>query len=107
MLVSCQFFTFPSLLMIIYVCVYVPLQIHRWHIDLEPWAGESHSLEEEATRFLNYITTPQVSHRPVNSHWLFKLVLTVYLFKQAMFSSKVPCTILKINVEIGGGQMQI
>ncbi|KAM8832256.1 putative methyltransferase-like protein 24 [Spinachia spinachia] len=33
----------------------------RWHIDLEPWAGESHSLEEEAERFLNYITTPQVS----------------------------------------------
>ncbi|XP_039980557.1 methyltransferase-like protein 24 [Xiphias gladius] len=32
----------------------------RWHIDLEPWAGESHSLEEEAKRFLNYITTPQV-----------------------------------------------
>ncbi|XP_059211743.1 probable methyltransferase-like protein 24 [Centropristis striata] len=33
----------------------------RWHIDLEPWAGESHSLEDEAKRFLNYITTPQVS----------------------------------------------
>ncbi|TNN68603.1 Methyltransferase-like protein 24 [Liparis tanakae] len=33
----------------------------RWHIDLKPWAGESHSLEEEAKRFLDYITTPQVS----------------------------------------------
>ncbi|XP_038582532.1 methyltransferase-like protein 24 isoform X2 [Micropterus salmoides] len=33
----------------------------RWHIDLEPWASESHSLEDEAKRFLNYITTPQVS----------------------------------------------
>ncbi|XP_070782043.1 probable methyltransferase-like protein 24 isoform X1 [Enoplosus armatus] len=32
----------------------------RWHIDLEPWASESHSLEDEAKRFLNYITTPQV-----------------------------------------------
>ncbi|KAM8726647.1 putative methyltransferase-like protein 24 [Acanthopagrus schlegelii] len=33
----------------------------RWHIDLEPWASESHSLEDEAKRFLSYITTPQVS----------------------------------------------
>ncbi|XP_041661492.1 methyltransferase-like protein 24 [Cheilinus undulatus] len=33
----------------------------RWHIDLEPWASESHSLEDEAKRFLHYITTPQVS----------------------------------------------
>ncbi|XP_029132980.2 probable methyltransferase-like protein 24 [Labrus bergylta] len=33
----------------------------RWHIDLEPWASESHSLEDEAKRFLDYITTPQVS----------------------------------------------
>ncbi|XP_041815134.1 methyltransferase-like protein 24 [Chelmon rostratus] len=33
----------------------------RWHIDLEPWASDSHSLEDEAKRFLNYITTPQVS----------------------------------------------
>lgn len=38
------------------------LQTPRWHITLEPWASESHSLEEEAKRFLNYITTPQVSH---------------------------------------------
>lgn len=36
----------------------------RWHIDLEPWASESHSLEDEARRFLNYITTPQVSCAP-------------------------------------------
>uniref|UniRef100_UPI0037E96987 probable methyltransferase-like protein 24 n=1 Tax=Semicossyphus pulcher TaxID=241346 RepID=UPI0037E96987 len=33
----------------------------RWHIDLEPWASTSRSLEDEAKRFLNYITTPQVS----------------------------------------------
>ncbi|XP_037306201.2 probable methyltransferase-like protein 24 isoform X1 [Pungitius pungitius] len=32
----------------------------RWHIDWEPWAGERHSLQEEAERFLDYITTPQV-----------------------------------------------
>lgn len=42
-----------------------PLRPHRkslrWHIDLEPWASESHSLEDEARRFLHYITTPQVS----------------------------------------------
>ncbi|KAM9355939.1 putative methyltransferase-like protein 24 [Pholidichthys leucotaenia] len=42
-----------------------PLRLHRkaprWHIDLEPWASESHSLEDEAKRFLSYITTPQVS----------------------------------------------
>uniref|UniRef100_A0AAQ4RLD3 Methyltransferase like 24 n=2 Tax=Gasterosteus aculeatus TaxID=69293 RepID=A0AAQ4RLD3_GASAC len=38
-----------------------PHQTPRWHIDLEPWAAESHSLEEEAKRFLNYITTRQVS----------------------------------------------
>lgn len=33
----------------------------RWHIDLQPWSSESQSLEEEAKRFLSYITTPQVS----------------------------------------------
>ncbi|XP_072217866.1 probable methyltransferase-like protein 24 [Leuresthes tenuis] len=42
-----------------------PLQLHRkaprWHIDLQPWASENQSLEDEATRFLNYITAPQVS----------------------------------------------
>ncbi|XP_010733013.3 methyltransferase-like protein 24 [Larimichthys crocea] len=36
-------------------------KIPRWHIDLEPWASENHSLEDEAKRFLDYITTPQVS----------------------------------------------
>ncbi|XP_010880422.2 methyltransferase-like protein 24 [Esox lucius] len=36
----------------------------RWHIELEPWASDSHSLEEEARRFLHYITTPQVSCAP-------------------------------------------
>uniref|UniRef100_A0A3B4A1D1 Methyltransferase domain-containing protein n=1 Tax=Periophthalmus magnuspinnatus TaxID=409849 RepID=A0A3B4A1D1_9GOBI len=33
----------------------------RWHIDIEPWASERRSLEDEARRFLKYITTPQVS----------------------------------------------
>nr|XP_046148119.1 probable methyltransferase-like protein 24 [Oncorhynchus gorbuscha] len=36
----------------------------RWHIELEPWASDNHSLEEEARRFLHYITTPQVSCAP-------------------------------------------
>ncbi|KAK2846073.1 hypothetical protein Q7C36_010927 [Tachysurus vachellii] len=40
----------------------------RWKIKLQPWASESHSLEDEAFRFLKYITTPQVSCRnPANS----------------------------------------
>lgn len=42
------------------VCVSVLHQIPRWRIDLEPWASESRSLEDEAKRFLDYITTPQV-----------------------------------------------
>ncbi|KAM3602466.1 uncharacterized protein V6R79_004669 [Siganus canaliculatus] len=33
----------------------------RWHIDLQPWASDSHSLQDEAKRFLDYITTPQVT----------------------------------------------
>ncbi|KAJ3606523.1 hypothetical protein NHX12_026044 [Muraenolepis orangiensis] len=33
----------------------------RWRIELQPWASEHHSLEDEARRFLQYITTPQVS----------------------------------------------
>ncbi|KAG8444670.1 hypothetical protein GDO86_009729 [Hymenochirus boettgeri] len=32
----------------------------RWHIDLQPWATFSHSLDSEATRFLHYITTSQI-----------------------------------------------
>ncbi|XP_017349527.1 probable methyltransferase-like protein 24 [Ictalurus punctatus] len=40
----------------------------RWKIKLKPWASESHSLEDEAFRFIKYITTPQVSCRnPANS----------------------------------------
>ncbi|XP_030626693.1 methyltransferase-like protein 24 [Chanos chanos] len=35
-------------------------QVPRWRIELEPWASDRHSLEDEAQRFLNYITTPQV-----------------------------------------------
>ncbi|KAM4713586.1 putative methyltransferase-like protein 24 isoform 2-T2 [Anableps anableps] len=42
-----------------------PLSPHRkalrWHINLQPWASEHHSLEDEAKRFLSYITTPQVT----------------------------------------------
>ncbi|XP_043962041.1 methyltransferase-like protein 24 isoform X1 [Gambusia affinis] len=42
-----------------------PLNPHRkalrWHINLQPWASEHHSLEDEAKRFLSYITTPQVT----------------------------------------------
>ncbi|XP_054618593.1 probable methyltransferase-like protein 24 [Dunckerocampus dactyliophorus] len=33
----------------------------RWHIALQPWASHTHSLEDEAKRFLDYITTPQLS----------------------------------------------
>ncbi|XP_053566827.1 probable methyltransferase-like protein 24 [Bombina bombina] len=33
----------------------------RWHIDLQPWASTSHSLNDEASRFLNYITKSQIS----------------------------------------------
>ncbi|XP_043922629.1 methyltransferase-like protein 24 [Protopterus annectens] len=32
----------------------------RWHIDLQPWASSDHSFEQEALRFLDYITTPQI-----------------------------------------------
>ncbi|XP_063773199.1 probable methyltransferase-like protein 24 [Pseudophryne corroboree] len=32
----------------------------RWHIDLQPWASSLHSLNEEATRFLQYITKSQI-----------------------------------------------
>ncbi|XP_074043443.1 putative methyltransferase-like protein 24 [Macrotis lagotis] len=33
----------------------------RWHIDLQPWASPSQSLNEEAMRFLKYISTTQIS----------------------------------------------
>uniref|UniRef100_A0A3P9HDC0 Methyltransferase like 24 n=1 Tax=Oryzias latipes TaxID=8090 RepID=A0A3P9HDC0_ORYLA len=39
----------------------------RWHIDLQPWAGPKPSLEDEAKRFLSYITTPQVSCTSLSS----------------------------------------
>ncbi|CAH2252173.1 methyltransferase 24 [Pelobates cultripes] len=32
----------------------------RWHLDLQPWASFSHSLNDEAKRFLRYITTAQI-----------------------------------------------
>lgn len=37
------------------------LQPVRWHIDLQPWADPSHSLEEEARRFLNHISKSQIT----------------------------------------------
>ncbi|CAK6446694.1 unnamed protein product [Pipistrellus nathusii] len=33
----------------------------RWHIDLQPWAGPAQSLDEEASRFLRYISTTQIA----------------------------------------------
>ncbi|KAI1897618.1 hypothetical protein AGOR_G00085120 [Albula goreensis] len=39
-------------------------KVPRWHIDLQPWATPSHTLEDEAIRFLNYIKTPHVSCDP-------------------------------------------
>ncbi|XP_051020418.1 probable methyltransferase-like protein 24 [Acomys russatus] len=33
----------------------------RWHIELQPWAGPARSLDEEASRFLNYISTTQIA----------------------------------------------
>ncbi|VTJ82928.1 Hypothetical predicted protein, partial [Marmota monax] len=35
------------------------LQGPRWHIELQPWAGPAQSLDEEALRFLQYISTTQ------------------------------------------------
>ncbi|XP_061283589.1 probable methyltransferase-like protein 24 isoform X1 [Bos javanicus] len=32
----------------------------RWQIDLQPWAGPARSLDEEALRFLRYISTIQI-----------------------------------------------
>lgn len=71
---SCSFY---YLITCVCVCVCVPLQTPRWHIDLEPWASESHSLEDEAKRFLSYITTPQVSNHCLTSYWYFKWVPVV------------------------------
>ncbi|CAH6778251.1 Mettl24 [Phodopus roborovskii] len=33
----------------------------RWHIELQPWAGPAQSLDEEASRFLSYISTTQIA----------------------------------------------
>ncbi|KAB0355756.1 hypothetical protein FD755_021697, partial [Muntiacus reevesi] len=33
----------------------------RWQIDLQPWAGPARSLDEEAVRFLRYISTIQIA----------------------------------------------
>ncbi|KAJ1058793.1 hypothetical protein K5549_019501, partial [Capra hircus] len=37
------------------------LQGPRWQIDLQPWAGPARSLDEEALRFLRYISTIQIA----------------------------------------------
>lgn len=62
------------------VCMRVSLQTSRWHIDLEPWASESRSLEDEARRFLHYITTPQVSHNRLTSHRIFLKAAFIRVF---------------------------
>ncbi|XP_048386481.1 probable methyltransferase-like protein 24 isoform X1 [Stegostoma tigrinum] len=46
-------------------CSGSPLQGRRksrqWHIELQPWVSSYHSLEEEAARFLAYISSSQIS----------------------------------------------
>ncbi|KGL77101.1 Methyltransferase-like 24, partial [Tinamus guttatus] len=41
----------------------------RWHIELQPWASPTPSLDYEAVRFLKYISTSQISceHMNLNS----------------------------------------
>ncbi|XP_016105201.1 methyltransferase-like protein 24 [Sinocyclocheilus grahami] len=42
-------------------------RVSRWKIWLEPWAAETRGLQEEADRFLRYISTPQLScQRPAS-----------------------------------------
>uniref|UniRef100_A0A8C3MC32 Uncharacterized protein n=1 Tax=Geospiza parvula TaxID=87175 RepID=A0A8C3MC32_GEOPR len=45
------------------------LQTVRWHIELQPWASPTPSLNYEASRFLKYISTSQISceHMNLNS----------------------------------------
>lgn len=62
------------------ICVCSPIQTPRWHIDLEPWASESQSLEDEAKRFLSYITTQQVRFF-FKFHLLPKCIFDYYSFK--------------------------
>ncbi|MBN3315005.1 MET24 protein, partial [Atractosteus spatula] len=43
----------------------------RWRIDMQPWASPSHSLKDEAIRFLNYISSPQIScGTPLGDRWV-------------------------------------
>ncbi|NXE20716.1 MET24 protein, partial [Ardeotis kori] len=44
-------------------------QTVRWHIELQPWASPTPSLDYEALRFLKYISTSQISceHMNLNS----------------------------------------
>ncbi|XP_057618296.1 probable methyltransferase-like protein 24 isoform X2 [Chionomys nivalis] len=44
--------------------LWLPLDLFqgpRWHIELQPWAGPAQSLDEEASRFLSYISTTQIA----------------------------------------------
>nr|XP_006123261.1 methyltransferase-like protein 24 isoform X2 [Pelodiscus sinensis]XP_006123262.1 methyltransferase-like protein 24 isoform X2 [Pelodiscus sinensis] len=45
-------------------------KIIRWHVDLQPWASPTPSLNYEALRFLKYITTPQISCEHMNINGL-------------------------------------
>ncbi|XP_021573726.1 methyltransferase-like protein 24 [Carlito syrichta] len=42
----------------------------RRHIDLQPWAGPAQSLDEEALRFLSYISTTQIACKRMNTDGL-------------------------------------
>ncbi|XP_072711768.1 probable methyltransferase-like protein 24 isoform X10 [Ciconia boyciana] len=43
-----------------------PHQTVRWHIELQPWASPTPSLNYEALRFLKYISTSQISCERMN-----------------------------------------
>ena len=60
-LILCTLPTPHPNLLILFILTYVfSLQGPRWQIDLQPWAGPARSLDEEALRFLRYISTIQV-----------------------------------------------
>uniref|UniRef100_A0A672KLK0 Methyltransferase like 24 n=1 Tax=Sinocyclocheilus grahami TaxID=75366 RepID=A0A672KLK0_SINGR len=48
-------------------------KIYIWKIWLEPWAAETRGLQEEADRFLRYISTPQVQAQQHHGSWLLCL----------------------------------
>nr|XP_008119269.1 PREDICTED: methyltransferase-like protein 24 [Anolis carolinensis] len=43
-----------------------PRKAIRWHIDLQPWASSTPSLNDEALRLLKYINTAQISCHRMN-----------------------------------------